>query len=206
MRHHYAERRSASRNISSRKCGKAPTAPSAPFWTAPCSARRSSSAASTPFISTWKKPITIARHAYGDVYKASETAVPQGAQRRDCRNRLRTAPKTRTLIHDFASGAGVVQGMHNIDRQHCELREKLLQLRAGDRSRICGSQPRTPSPRSTTTASRTSSQEIFEAEYKEKFDASAASSTSTRSSTTRSRASSARKAASSGRARITTAT
>ena len=93
---------------------KAPTAPSARFWTAPCSARRSSSAASSRFVSTWKKPITIARHAYGDVYKASETAVPQGA-RAEIVVTDSNGAETRTLIHDFASGAGVVQGMHNID-------------------------------------------------------------------------------------------
>ena len=67
-----------------------------------------------PFVSTWKKPITIARHAYGDVYKASETAVPQGA-RAEIVVTDSNGAETRTLIHDFASGAGVVQGMHNID-------------------------------------------------------------------------------------------
>ena len=66
-----------------------------------------------PFVSTWKKPITIARHAYGDVYKASETVAPKGA-RAEIVVTDENGTETRTLIHDFASGAGIVQGMHNI--------------------------------------------------------------------------------------------
>ena len=67
-----------------------------------------------PFVSTWKKPITIARHAYGDVYKASETVAPKGA-RAEIVVTDENGTEMRTLIHDFASGAGIVQGMHNID-------------------------------------------------------------------------------------------
>ena len=51
-------------------------APSARRWTAPCSARPSSLEAIKPVVTSWKKPITIARHAYGDVYKAVEYRVP----------------------------------------------------------------------------------------------------------------------------------
>lgn len=67
-----------------------------------------------PYIPTWKKPITIARHAYGDVYKASEMRVKKGSKA----ELIVTAPdgiETRKLIHDF-SGDGVIQGMHNTDR------------------------------------------------------------------------------------------
>ena len=67
-----------------------------------------------PFVSTWKKPITLARHAYGDVYKASETVAPKGA-RAEIVVTDENGTEMRTLIHDFASGAGIVQGMHNID-------------------------------------------------------------------------------------------
>ncbi len=66
-----------------------------------------------PYVTTWQKPITLARHAYGDVYKASETAVKAGSKAEI----VVTAPdgtETRTLIHDFKQD-GVVQGMHNID-------------------------------------------------------------------------------------------
>ncbi|MBR5681250.1 MAG: NADP-dependent isocitrate dehydrogenase, partial [Clostridia bacterium] len=67
-----------------------------------------------PYIPTWKKPITIARHAYGDVYKNTESTVPQGGRAElvitDADGR-----ETRQLIHDFSSSAGIVQGIHNLD-------------------------------------------------------------------------------------------
>ncbi|MBE6014003.1 MAG: NADP-dependent isocitrate dehydrogenase [Lachnospiraceae bacterium] len=65
-----------------------------------------------PNVRTWKKPITIARHAYGDVYKASEMKIPGPGK---CEI-VYTAPdgtETRELIHDFKS-AGIVQGQHNL--------------------------------------------------------------------------------------------
>ena len=65
----------------------------------------------TPFIPTWKKPIVIARHAYGDVYKAVEAKAPAGSEA------YLTVEKggnivEKTLIHAFR-GEGIVQGMHN---------------------------------------------------------------------------------------------
>lgn len=68
----------------------------------------------TPFIPTWKKPICIARHAYGDVYKNTEMAVKGGSKAELCV----TAPdgsQQRQLIHTF-DGDGVIQGMHNLDK------------------------------------------------------------------------------------------
>ena len=68
-----------------------------------------------PFIPNWKKPISIARHAYGDVYKNVEMQVPQGAKAE-----LVVTDKdgnvTRELIHDFKDSAGVIQGQHNLDK------------------------------------------------------------------------------------------
>ena len=65
------------------------------------------------YIPTWTKPITIARHAYGDIYKNTEMKVSEG-----CKAELVvTAPdgtETRKLIHTFA-GDGVIQGVHNTD-------------------------------------------------------------------------------------------
>ena len=67
----------------------------------------------TPYIPTWTKPITIARHAYGDVYKHTEMRAPAGSR---CELVCTDAEgkETRQLIHDF-KGGGVVQGMHNTD-------------------------------------------------------------------------------------------
>ncbi len=66
-----------------------------------------------PYVKSWKKPISIARHAYGDVYKASEVRVPAGAKA-EILVTDRDGSQTRTPIHDF-QGDGVVQGMHNLD-------------------------------------------------------------------------------------------
>ena len=85
----------------------------------------------TPYIPTWTKPITIARHAYGDIYKNTEMQVEAGSK---C-ELVCTAPdgtETRKLIHQFGTeSGGIVQGIHN-----------------------SGSARRTQSPRPTTTGSR----------------------------------------------------
>ena len=68
----------------------------------------------TPYIPTWTKPITIARHAYGDVYKNTEMQVKGG-----CKAELvvtdAEGKETRQLIHDFKTD-GIIQGLHNIDQ------------------------------------------------------------------------------------------
>ena len=67
-----------------------------------------------PYVRNWTKPISIARHAYGDIYKATEMKV--GA---DCKAELVVTDKngneTRALIHDFKT-EGIIQGVHNIDK------------------------------------------------------------------------------------------
>lgn len=67
----------------------------------------------TPSVSTWKKPITIARHAYGDIYKNSELYV-DGAAKAELLVTYADGRQDKKLIHDFRS-AGVVMGMHNTD-------------------------------------------------------------------------------------------
>ena len=66
-----------------------------------------------PVVRNWTKPITIARHAYGDVYKNAEIRVP-GAGKAELVFTAEDGTETRELIHDF-TGAGVIQGMHNLD-------------------------------------------------------------------------------------------
>ncbi len=65
-----------------------------------------------PCVKNWKKPITIARHAYGDVYKASEMKIP-GAGKVELVYTAEDGTEERELIHNF-TGAGVVQGQHNL--------------------------------------------------------------------------------------------
>ncbi len=64
-----------------------------------------------PYIRGWKAPITIARHAYGDIYKATEMKVP-GPGKAELVLTDANGAESRALIHEFA-GAGILQGMHN---------------------------------------------------------------------------------------------
>ena len=67
-----------------------------------------------PYVTNWKKPITIARHAYGDVYKGVESGVPAGGKA-EILITDKDGNEKKILIHDFVS-EGIVQGMHNVDR------------------------------------------------------------------------------------------
>lgn len=67
----------------------------------------------TPYIPTWTKPITIARHAYGDVYKNTEMRV-SGGSKAELVVTDSDGKETRQLIHNF-KGDGVIQGLHNLD-------------------------------------------------------------------------------------------
>ena len=67
-----------------------------------------------PYVRTWKKPITLARHAYGDVYKASELVIP-GPGEVELVYHAEDGSSFSELVHAF-QGPGIVQGMHNLDR------------------------------------------------------------------------------------------
>lgn len=66
-----------------------------------------------PCVKNWKKPITLARHAYGDVYKNAEIRVP-GAGKAELVFTGEDGTEIRETIHEF-KGPGVIQGMHNLD-------------------------------------------------------------------------------------------
>ncbi len=68
----------------------------------------------TPYIPSWKKPITIARHAFGDIYKNTETIVPAGSKAEI----VVTKPdgkEERQTVHQFTESGGVFQGQFNVD-------------------------------------------------------------------------------------------
>ncbi len=67
----------------------------------------------TPYIPGWKKPIVIARHAYGDIYKAVDMKV--GAGKAELVYTDKNGRETRMTVHEF-DGDGVVLGMHNTDK------------------------------------------------------------------------------------------
>lgn len=66
-----------------------------------------------PGVKSWKKPITIARHAYGDVYKNTEMVIP-GPGKVELVYTAEDGTETRELVHNYTS-AGVAQGMHNLN-------------------------------------------------------------------------------------------
>ena len=66
-----------------------------------------------PCVRNWVKPITIARHAYGDVYKNAEIRVP-GPGKVELVYTGEDGTEIRELVHEY-DGAGVAQGMHNLD-------------------------------------------------------------------------------------------
>ena len=67
-----------------------------------------------PYVRSWKKPITIARHAYGDVYKNAEMIV-SGAGKAELVFTAEDGTTKRETIFEFKE-PGVLQGMHNLDR------------------------------------------------------------------------------------------
>ena len=69
----------------------------------------------TPYIPNWKKPITIARHAYGDVYKSVEAQVPQGAKAELLVTKA-DGTEEKYPIHEFSESGGIIQGLHNLDK------------------------------------------------------------------------------------------
>ena len=66
-----------------------------------------------PFVRTWEKPITIARHAYGDVYKGVEIKT-SGKGRGELIYTAANGDVSREIIHEF-NGDGILQAMHNTD-------------------------------------------------------------------------------------------
>ena len=67
-----------------------------------------------PYVSNWTKPITLARHAYGDVYKNTEIKVP-GAGKAELVFTAADGTEVRKTIHEF-DGPGIIQGIHNTDK------------------------------------------------------------------------------------------
>ena len=69
----------------------------------------------TPYIPTWTKPITIARHAYGDVYKNTEMQVEKGSKA-ELKVTDKNGNEAFEMIYDFSDSDGIIQGLHNKDK------------------------------------------------------------------------------------------
>ena len=122
----------------------------------------------TPYIPTWKKPITIARHAYGDVYKNTEMVVADG-----CKAELVVTDKdgneTRQLIHEFNGSNGIIQGLHNIDKSISSFARACFNFALDKKQDIWFATKDTISKKYDHRF-KDIFNEIFENEYKEKFE------------------------------------
>ena len=102
----------------------------------------------TPYIPTWKKPICIARHAYGDVYKNTEMVVKAGSKAELCVTKP-DGTEERSTIFDFKTD-GIIQGMHNLDKSILHLPVHVLTMHS-TRNLMYGLLQKIQSARSTTT-------------------------------------------------------
>lgn len=122
----------------------------------------------TPYIPTWTKPITIARHAYGDVYKNTEMRVPEGAKCEIvCTDK--DGNEQRQLIHNFDGTAGVIQGLHNLDKSISSFARCCFNYALDTKQDIWFASKDTIS-KIYDHRFKDIFNEIFEAEYKEKFE------------------------------------
>ena len=119
-------------------------------------------------VRTWKKPITIARHAYGDVYKATEMKIP-AAGKAELVYTNENGEETRELIHQF-EGPGIIQGQHNICASIESFAKACFNYALDTHQDLWFATKDTISKKYDHTF-KDIFQEIFDAEYKEKFDA-----------------------------------
>lgn len=123
----------------------------------------------SPYIPTWTKPITIARHAYGDVYKNAEIRVDK-----DSKAELVVTDKdgneSRELIYNFTDSDGVIQGMHNKDESIAGFARACLNYGLDLKQDVWFATKDTISKKYDHRF-KDIFQEIYDNEYKEKYEA-----------------------------------
>lgn len=120
-----------------------------------------------PCVKNWKKPITIARHAYGDVYKNAEMKIP-GAGKVELVYTAEDGTETKELVHKF-DGPGVVQGMHNICNSIESFARSCFNYALDTKQTLWFATKDTISKKYDHTF-KDIFQEIFDSEYKDKFE------------------------------------
>lgn len=121
-----------------------------------------------PCVRNWKKPITIARHAYGDVYKGVEMKIP-AAGKCELVYTAEDGTEMRETIHNF-TGAGIVQGQHNVNASIESFARSCFNYALDTKQTLWFATKDTISKKYDHTF-KDIFQEIFDNEYKEKFDA-----------------------------------
>ena len=120
-----------------------------------------------PCVKNWEKPITLARHAYGDVYKNVEIKVP-GAGKAELVFTGEDGTEIRETIHNF-TGSGIIQGIHNTDKSIESFARACFSYALDTKQDLWFATKDTISKKYDHNF-KDIFQEIFDAEYKEKFD------------------------------------
>lgn len=121
----------------------------------------------TPYIPTWTKPITIARHAYGDLYKNVEMRVPENAKAELVVTKA-DGTVERVTIHEFKT-PGMIQGLHNIDKSIESFARSCFNYALSMKQDLWFAAKDTIS-KTYDHRFKDIFQEIYDAEYKEKFE------------------------------------
>ena len=119
-----------------------------------------------PYVKNWTKPITIARHAYGDVYTNTEIKVP-GAGKAELVYTAEDGTEVRELIHNF-KGAGILQGIHNTEESIESFARACFGYAIDTKQDLWFATKDTISKKYDHTF-KDIFQEIYDAEYKEKY-------------------------------------
>ena len=120
-----------------------------------------------PCVKNWKKPITLARHAYGDVYKNTEMIIP-GPGKVELVYTAKDGTETRELVHEF-QGPGVAQGMHNLNSSIKSFARSCFSYALDTKQDLWFATKDTISKKYDHTF-KDIFQEIYDKEYKEKFE------------------------------------
>ena len=120
-----------------------------------------------PCVKNWKKPITIARHAYGDVYKGTEMKIP-GRGKAELVYTAEDGSETRELIHTFDS-PGIIQGMHNLNGSIASFARSCFHYALDTKQDLWFATKDTISKKYDHTF-KDIFKEIFDAEFKDQFE------------------------------------
>ncbi len=120
-----------------------------------------------PGVRSWEKPITLARHAYGDVYKNTEIKVA-GPGRAELVFTAEDGTETRELIHEF-KGPGILQGIHNTEKSIQSFARACFNYAVDTRQDLWFATKDTISKKYDHTF-KDIFQDIYETEYREKFE------------------------------------
>ena len=123
----------------------------------------------TSYVPGWKKPIVLARHAYGDVYSGVETQTDRGDRAYIVVEDENGGVKEKLLIHDFKNGSGIVQSMHNLDASIASFARSCFNYALDVKMPLWFASKDTISKKYDHRFKDIFA-EIYEAEYREKFE------------------------------------